>query len=86
MITTKKVVFNKLQQFLNHNITLEELVDWAETAMMDYEFEEDDLGVIRNIISRLGISDIKAFGLSWEDCESFVKELGYKVKLDFEFA
>ena len=86
MLITKKDVFNKLQQYLNHLITLESLVDWAEYAMMESEFAEDDYEIIRNIISRLGFADVKAFGLSWNDCEYFVNQLGYKIKFEFEFA
>ena len=85
MKITKKDVFDKLQQYLNHVITLESLVDWAETTMMDSEFSEEDFDIIRNIIGRLGVADVKAFGLTWEDCESFINKLGYKVILDFEY-
>lgn len=86
MLITKKDVFNKLQQYLNHIITLENLVSWAENVMMDYDFAEEDIEVIRNIISRLGVADVKAFGLTWEECENFISKLGYKIKLDFEYA
>jgi hypothetical protein len=86
MLITKNDVFDKLQQFLYHNISLEALVEWAETAMMEHEFDEVDLAVIRNIISRIGLADVKAYGLTWDECESFIAELGYKVKLNFEYA
>ncbi|MDQ1266898.1 MAG: hypothetical protein QG635_2051 [Bacteroidota bacterium] len=85
MLITKIDVFNKLQQYLNHNITLFHLVDWAEIAMMDSDFAESDFEIIRDIVSRLGVADVRAFGLTWEDCESIVNTLGYKVKLDFEY-
>ncbi len=86
MLITKKDVFIKLQQFLNHDISLESLVDWAEIAMMEYEFDENDIDVIRNIVSRLGLADVKSFGLTWDECESYIYKLGYKVKLAFEYA
>jgi len=86
MYITKIDVFNKLQQYLTHSIALEELVDWAESAMMDDDFAEDDVEIIRNVISRLGLADVKAFGLTWEDCESIINMLGFTVKLEFVFS
>jgi len=86
MLIAKKDVFDKLQQYLNHIITLEDLVDWAEITLMKYEFAEADFDVIRDVICRLGVADVKAFRLTWEECESFINQLGYKVKFDFEYA
>jgi len=33
-------------------------------------------------VSRLGVADVKAFGLTWEDCEQFLKQLGYSVRVE----
>ena len=57
------------------------MVDWAETAMMDEEFEEEHCELLRDIISRIGLADVRAFGLTWEDCEDFLSRLGYKVSV-----
>jgi len=61
-------------------------VDWAEYAMMESDFDDKDYDTIREIISHLGFSDVKAFGLSWEDCEAIIEKSGYKVSLTFEYA
>ncbi len=86
MLIKKEDVFTKLRDYLNHSISLSQLVDWAENAMMEGEFESRDFDVIRDIVSRLGLADIKAFGLQWEECEKLLNKLGYKVKLNFEYA
>ena len=86
MLIKKEDVFTKLSDYLNHSIFLSQLVDWAENAMMEGEFESRDFDVIRDIVSRLGLSDVKSFGLEWEDCERLLNKLGYKVKLNFEYA
>ena len=52
------------------------LFDWAERAMMEEDFDERDLGTIRDITSRLGLADVREFGLTWEDCEVFLSRLG----------
>ncbi len=42
----------KLIDYLYHRITLAELVDWAESAMMEADFEEKDFEIVRNRQSR----------------------------------
>lgn len=86
MTITKKDILEKLHSYLNHEITHEVLVDWAENAMMEQEFDEKDFNIIRDTIAGLGVSDVKAFGLTWEDCEKMIYNLGYKVKFKFEYA
>jgi hypothetical protein len=44
-------------------------VDWAEHGMMEDEFDDSHLDTIRDITSRLGLADVREFGLTWEDCE-----------------
>lgn len=78
---TRKNVARKLIDYLYHRITLEEMVNWAEAAMMDGDFEDRNFETIRDIISRLGLADVKAFGISWEDFENFLLRLGYKVDI-----
>lgn len=86
MKINKKMVFDKIQKYLNHEITIEGLVDWAENAIMEAEFDDQDFDLILKIVSRIGLADVKAFGLTWEECESYINELGYRVKLEFEYA
>ena len=81
MKINRKIVAQKLIDYLYHRTTLTELVDWAETVMMDADFQEQDFEILQDIISRLGLADVKAFGISWEDCEDFLSRLGYCVSL-----
>ena len=66
---TRNTVAARLRGYLQHRTTRASLVDWAERAMMEEEFDEGDLDTIRNITSRLGLADVREFGLTWEDCE-----------------
>ena len=79
---TDQVVANKLTAYLHHKLSLDELVAWAEEAMLEGEFEEENFETIRDIVSRLGVADVKAFGLTWEDCEWFLSKLGYTVRIE----
>ncbi len=79
---TRDVLARKLRDYLQHRISRIELVDWAERAMMEEEFEGNEFQTIRDITSRIGLADVREFGLSWEDCESFLSRLGYRAKVD----
>ena len=86
MLITKKIVADKIAAYLHHDITLVQLVDWAERAMMEDEFEEDGLPAIRSAISRLGVADVRAFGLTWEDCEELLGQLGFSARVSITTA
>lgn len=79
---TRQTVADKIAAYLQHSITLEQLVDWAENALMKGEFAEDDIQTLRRVVPRLGVADVRAFGLTWEDCEQLLKELGYSAHVD----
>jgi hypothetical protein len=79
---TREVLASRLRDYLQHRLTRAALVDWAESAIMDEEFDERDLDTIRDITSRLGLADVREFGLTWEDCEAYLSRLGYRAKVD----
>ncbi len=80
MEITKEILAQKLKDSLYHKITVAELVDWAENEMMKGEIEADNHDVIRDIIAHIGVADVKSFGLTPEDYENFLKQLGYNLK------
>ena len=79
---TKQTVADRIGEYLHHQISLAELVDWAEDAMMEGEFDESDLDALRSVISRLGLADVRAFGLEWADCEQLLQQLGFSARVD----
>ena len=81
MLITKQAVAEKIASYLHHDITLAQLVDWAENTMMDGEFAEPDMTALRAVVSRLGVADVRAFGLTWEDCEQLLQHLGYAAQI-----
>ena len=80
-ITSDDVVF-RLTGYLQHELTLDELVGWAEAAMMDAEFDGDHYEEIRDTVSRLRVADVRAFGLTREDCEQLLNRLGCTVRVE----
>jgi len=45
------------------------------------DYAEEDFELIKNILSHLGLADVKEFGLSWDDCYGYLSQLGYRVKV-----
>lgn len=79
---TKQTAADKIADYLHHEISLSQLVDWAEAAIMEAEFDERDMEVLRTVVSRLGLADVRAFGLEWDDCEQLLQQLGYAARVD----
>lgn len=82
MTITKQTVADRIASYLRHDISLEELVSWAEGAMMDGDFDENEVATISDAVARLGVADVRAFGLTWEDCEQLLGQLGYTARVD----
>ncbi|MBI1743141.1 hypothetical protein HYR54_08760 [Candidatus Acetothermia bacterium] len=78
MKITRTDVAQKLIDYLQHRIALAELVDWAEQALMEADLDEHDVELLRDALAHLGLADVKAFGLSWEECEQLLIRLGYR--------
>jgi len=82
MTITKKTVANKLAAYLGHELTLGELVKWAEHAMQDGTFKGKDAKLLATVIGRLGAADVRSLSLAWEDFEQILKQLGYSARID----
>ncbi len=78
MKITRQVTADKVADYLHGNISQADLVDWAERGLMDADFEEADTQVLSDVIGRLGLADVAEFGLRWQDCEEFLRRLGYR--------
>ena len=79
MKITKKIISEKVLEYLQHQITLDEIVNWSEGILMNNNFEDDKAHTVRNILARIGSADVKAFGLTWEDCEKIMNQLGFSL-------
>jgi hypothetical protein len=84
MIITRQVVADKLSAYLKGQQRLADLVAWAEEAMGEGEFEESDFNLIRDVVARLGLADVVAFGLTWEDAVEMLSRLGYRTKVEVQ--
>ncbi len=82
MTITKQTVADKIAAYLHHEITPAQLVDWAERALLDGELAEGDSKTISSVLARLGVADVRAFGLAWDDCETLLHPLGFSPRVE----
>ena len=49
---------------------------------MQAEFDEKDAAIISDILSKIGVSNVKNFGIQWDEWNEFLTKLGYEVKIE----
>lgn len=82
MVITRQTVSEKLLAYLNQQISLAELVDWAENTFIDDVLSPDeDVEMLNDILSYLAAADTSQFPLTWELCAQFLDQLGLKVQV-----
>jgi hypothetical protein len=82
MVITRQVVSDRLLAYLNRQITLAELVDWAENTFIDDVLEPDeDVDMLNDILAYLAAADTAQFPLTWDICADFLERLGITVKI-----
>jgi hypothetical protein len=74
-------VAEKIEAFLHHQMTVGELVDWCEAQRVHPGFQDDGELSVREVVSKIGEDEVRVFGLSWEDCEEMLSQLGYSVEM-----
>lgn len=79
---TRQHVSEHLLNYLNGQITLAQLVEWAEQCMVDGGFYPDeDIQVLVDIVMYLAGADTDYFPLTWEVCTDFLRQLGVQVQV-----
>ena len=79
---TKETIKQRIQDYLLLKISLRSLVEWAEDSFMQAEFDEKDAAIISDILSKIGVSNVKNFGIQWDEWNEFLTKLGYEVKIE----
>jgi len=81
---TRHTVAEKIHDYLNHRITLAQLVDWCENIMQDAAVAEQDIEVVSEVAARIGVADAANFGLLWKECDELLHKLGYELNFDLK--
>jgi len=82
MVLTKRELANMLIKYINRKIDLPNLISWAEDMIREADFESSSFELIRDILARIGLADVREFGLTWDDCYDYLHKLGYGVKVE----
>jgi len=83
---TRTILAKQLLAYLNHQISLATLVNWAENTFIDDVLEpEEDVEILNDILTYLAAADTAQFPLTWEVCREFLERLGTSVKVVAEF-
>jgi cobyrinic acid a,c-diamide synthase len=82
MKITRQLAARKLQAYLNGRLDTDGLVAWAEQAMIQGDFAPADAAVLRKVVPRLGVADVRAFGLEWSDCARMLRQLGFRARIN----
>jgi len=80
MKITRDMLADKMASYLHHGLPLASLVDWAENAMKNDEFSGDE--DLAEMVARIGVADVRAFGMTWDDCQEIMRKLGYVVHME----
>ena len=80
-MVTKKIIADKILAYLQHQLSLSELVAWAENTLTLSQYYDDNKHTTRNTLAQLGLADVKNFGLDWEQCELLMHNLGYTLQV-----
>jgi hypothetical protein len=79
---TRQTVADAIAAYLRHDLTLAQLVDWSENAVLGAEFLDGDAALLSEVIGRLRVADVRAFGLTWEDCEALLRKIGFAPRVE----
>ncbi len=76
-MTTKADCAQKIAAYLANQMTHEELVKRAESALVDEDFSESEAGVLLRVLSDLSASRAPSFLSRVEDYQALLRELGF---------
>jgi hypothetical protein len=86
MKVTRQITADQIAAYLHGKLSQAKLVDWAEGAMMNAQFDPTDAELLSDIVGRVGLADVAEFGLRWQDCEEFLRRLGYRATVTVSHA
>jgi hypothetical protein len=86
-MTTRQTILEHLNRYLNQQMTLGELVDWAESTLIEPDFSDgEDVDLLMDVLTYLGAADTRGFPLTWDVISDFVTRLGGTMRVVVEVA
>lgn len=81
---TRHNVAEMILRYFNHEVSLQELVDWSENLLMDGEALPDDAEAVYAALARIGVADSSNFTLTYDDWDEILTSLGYTMNVQLK--
>ncbi|MEX2368982.1 MAG: hypothetical protein WD552_01140 [Candidatus Paceibacterota bacterium] len=82
MKINRQILVEKIKNYLNHQLSLDELIDWAENGLMEADLPAKDAPKISAALAQIGLMNVREFGLTWEECDKILHEMGYTAHIE----
>jgi hypothetical protein len=84
---TRTTVSEKILAYLDGNVSLAILVDWAENCFVTGSFAPvEDIPLLTDIVMYLAGGDTDYFPLTWDVIQEFMAQLGTPIRVVAVFA
>jgi hypoxanthine phosphoribosyltransferase len=83
-VLTRGAILEQLNGYLNHEVTLTQLVTWSQATLAEGDLSPDDESLLRDLVHRAGQPGSDAFGLMLEDCREFLERLGREMHVSMD--
>ncbi len=80
-VLMRGAILKQINLYLNRQITLFQLVDWAQQMLAAGGLSPDDESVLRDLIARAGEPESDSFGLTMEEWSGLLARLGQELRV-----
>jgi hypoxanthine phosphoribosyltransferase len=80
-VLIRGAILRQLNTYLNREITLFQLVAWAQDTLCEGDLSPEDESLLRDLVHRAGDPASESFGLTVEDCREFLNRLGCELQV-----
>jgi hypoxanthine phosphoribosyltransferase len=80
-VLMRNAILQKLNAYLDRQIRISALIDWARDTLQQGDLSPDDDALLQELVDRAGTPGSESFGLTLEDCAEFLGRLDYDLQI-----
>jgi hypoxanthine phosphoribosyltransferase len=80
-VLIRGAILRHMNLYLERDLSLQDLLDWAETTLAENELSAEDEAFLQDLLARAGEPGSRDFGLTLEDCSDLMARLGQELKV-----
>jgi hypothetical protein len=80
-VLIRGAILRHMNLYLERDLSLQDLLDWAETTLAENELSAEDEAFLQDLLARAGEPASQDFGLTLEDCSDLMARLGQELKV-----